>query len=137
MLTALLMHAFLPAGFSNRQLREAVAQLMQTDGYGTGQATCDLRRLRLRGLIERLSKSHRYRITERGHRIALAYCRIHRRTLTPTLAAAFDESMPTKLGPAAQSAASTSRSAGSGPRSRSRPNVAPVENLAQMVRLCV
>lgn len=39
-LTALLMYVFLPTGFSNRQLREAVAQLWQTDGYGTGQATC-------------------------------------------------------------------------------------------------
>ena len=97
-LTALLMHVFLPTGFSNRQLREAVAQLWQTDGYGTGQATYDLRRLRLRGLIERLPKSHRYRLTEDGHRIALAYCRIHRRTLTPALAAVFDENMPPKLG---------------------------------------
>lgn len=63
---ALLMHVFLPASFSNRQTGEAVAQLTQTDGYGTGQATYDLRRLCLRGLIERLPKSHRYRVTERG-----------------------------------------------------------------------
>ena len=40
-LTALLMHVFLPAGFSNRQLREAVAHLTRTDGHGTGQATYD------------------------------------------------------------------------------------------------
>lgn len=49
-------------------------------------------------MIERLPKSHRYRLTEDGHRIALAYCRIHRRTLTPTLAATFDKNMPPKLG---------------------------------------
>lgn len=38
MLTALLMHAFLLAGFSNRLLSEAVVQLWQTDGDGTALA---------------------------------------------------------------------------------------------------
>ncbi len=37
-LTALLVHAFLLAGFSNRQLSEAVVQLRQTNGDGTGLA---------------------------------------------------------------------------------------------------
>jgi DNA-binding PadR family transcriptional regulator len=35
-----------------------------------GQITYDLRRLRLHGLIERIPKTHRYRITAKGLRIA-------------------------------------------------------------------
>ena len=36
-------------------------------------ATYDLRRLRLRGLIEPIPRSHRYRVTEQGLRIARCY----------------------------------------------------------------
>ena len=39
-LVALLMHAFLSAGRSNRQLREVAAQFRQSGSYGEGQATC-------------------------------------------------------------------------------------------------
>ncbi len=97
-LAAILLHGFLPMGFNNRQMREAVAQLLVTEAYGSRQATYDLRRLRLRGLIERIPSSHRYRLTQTGQRIALAYCRIYRRTLTPTLAAVFDDKAPPRLG---------------------------------------
>ena len=74
-----------------------MAQLLVTEAYGSHQATYDLRRLRLRGLIERIPSSHRYRLTQAGQRIALAYCRIYRRTLTPTLATVFDDKTPSKL----------------------------------------
>ena len=37
--------------------------------------TYDLRRLRLHGLIERVPRSHRYRITDHGARIAMLYVR--------------------------------------------------------------
>ena len=53
---ALLRFALLPQGFRNRELRETVAALcgLSLDDYGTGRMTYDLRRLRLRGLIERI-----------------------------------------------------------------------------------
>ena len=98
LLYAFLLYAFLPMGFTNRQTREAVAGLLSTDTYGPRQATCDLRRLRLRGMIERIPSSHRYRLTESGQKIALACCRIYRRTLTPTLAAALDHKAPPRIG---------------------------------------
>ena len=97
-MAAILLCAFLPRGFNNRQLREAVADLLLTDAYGSRQATYDLRRLRRRGMIERIPSSHHYRLTQTGHRVALAHCRIHRRTLSPVLAAAFDDKAPPKLG---------------------------------------
>ncbi len=81
-------------------MREHVQTLLcaEMGRYGASQATYDLRRLRMRGLIERLPRSHRYRVTERGLRVALCYCRIYRRTLNPALAAVFDDKLPPKLG---------------------------------------
>ena len=43
--------------------------------------TYDLRRLRLHGLIERLPKSHRYRLTRRGLTTALFFTRSYARVL--------------------------------------------------------
>ncbi len=40
------------------------------DDYNAGQMTYDLRRLRLRGLIERIPHSQRYRLTSEGLCIA-------------------------------------------------------------------
>ena len=75
LLAELLRFDLLPAGFRNRELREAVAPLrgMSLDDYNAGQMTYDLRRLRLRGLIERIPHSQRYRLTAEGLCIALAY----------------------------------------------------------------
>ncbi|MGH9224038.1 MAG: hypothetical protein ACRD2W_09730 [Acidimicrobiales bacterium] len=50
----------LMAGFDNRQLTRLVATLLD-EPYTSRQATYDLRRLRRKGLIERLPHSHRYR----------------------------------------------------------------------------
>jgi hypothetical protein len=48
--------------------------------------TYDLRRLRLHGLIERLPRTHRYRLTDLGLRTALFYTRVYGRILRPGLA---------------------------------------------------
>jgi predicted MarR family transcription regulator len=45
--------------------------------------TYDLRRLRLHGLIERLPKSHRYRVTTLGARLAMLYVRLYARAIRP------------------------------------------------------
>ena len=60
---------FLPRRFTSRQLRELFADTVLA--WGTGQATYDKRRLRLRGLIERVPRTHRWRVTGKGQRIAL------------------------------------------------------------------
>ncbi len=74
-MTALLMFRLLPRGFSNRDLRENVARLLvrSPDEITPGQMTYQLRRLRLRGLIERIPRTHRYRLTDVGLRTALFY----------------------------------------------------------------
>jgi predicted MarR family transcription regulator len=48
--------------------------------------TYDLRRLRLHGLIERLSGRHRYQLTDQGVRTAMFYTRVYHRILRPGLA---------------------------------------------------
>ena len=99
LLAALLRFDLLPAGFRNRELREAVAPLrgMSVDDYNAGQMTYDLRRLRLRGLIERIPHSQRYRLTAEGLCIALAYHRTQARVLGPVLSATLDGESTTRL----------------------------------------
>jgi hypothetical protein len=48
--------------------------------------TYDLRRLRLHGMIERIPKSHRYRVTDFGFRAALFFTRTHARLYRPAFA---------------------------------------------------
>jgi hypothetical protein len=47
--------------------------------------TYQLRRLRLRGMIERIPKGHRYRLTPFGLRTAWFFTRIYSRILRPGL----------------------------------------------------
>lgn len=92
LLAALLVFQFSiqPRGFSNRDLRQLLAPLLgRAPGTFTqGQMTYDLRRLRLHGLIERIPRSNRYRVTAAGLRIAMLFTRLEARALRPTLAEA-------------------------------------------------
>ncbi len=94
LLVALVSFRVLPDGFQNRQLREMVAPLLglSVNEYNQGRMTYDLRRLRLRGLIERIPYSHRYTVTDAGLRAALCYHRTYARVLRPALSVAFDAS---------------------------------------------
>ncbi len=85
---ALVVFPLLPQGFSARELRQHVAPLLgkAPPELSGGQLTYDLRRLRLHGLIERLPKQHRYRVTDAGLRVALFVSRLTARTLRPGLA---------------------------------------------------
>jgi hypothetical protein len=101
LLHALLMFVYLAHGFTNRDLRQAFAVLQgkRSDDITPGRMSYELRRLRLHGLIERLPKSQRYRLTERGLQTALFYTRVYSRILRPGLAvispdATADSSVP-------------------------------------------
>jgi hypothetical protein len=74
------------AGFTNRSLRAQVSALLGVD-YTMGQASYDLRRLRLKGLIVRLEHSNTYVLTPDGVRVAVFYTKVHDRLLRPLLAA--------------------------------------------------
>jgi hypothetical protein len=79
-------------GFTNRDLRQHLAPLLglSPGAMTAGQATYDLRRLRIHGLIERLPHTNRYLPTNDGLRAALVFTQTHARLLSPALAAASD-----------------------------------------------
>ena len=85
-LTALLIFRLLPQGFSNRELRDHVAQLLAcpADEFTPGRMSYQLRRLRLKGLIRRIPKTHRYDVTEAGLRTAPFYTASHSAIIRPT-----------------------------------------------------
>lgn len=86
--SALVLFRLLPAGFTNAELRAHLAALLGlvATTLPRGRVTYDLRRLRRRGLIERLPHSHRYRVTEPGFRTALFFLKLDARILRPGLA---------------------------------------------------
>jgi hypothetical protein len=80
----LLRHVF--RGFSNADLRHSLTPLLSCSAneLKPGRITYHLRRLRLRGLIERIPKTHRYQVTETGWRTALFYVCSFTRVIRPT-----------------------------------------------------
>jgi len=90
LLHALVLFRQLPQGFRAADLRERLAALSGCDSGAISQGTItyQLRRLRLHGLIERIPKSFRYRVTDFGLRVALFFTRTYNRLLRPGVAAA-------------------------------------------------
>lgn len=99
LLAAIVMFRLLPDGFANRDLREHLAPLLGVDAEAmtAGQMTYDLRRLRLRGLIERIPRTHRYRVTDTGLRTAVFFTHAHNRLLRTGLAQINDPNTPSPL----------------------------------------
>ena len=87
-LNAVLMFVFVAQGFTNKDLRQQFAVLLGKRAHeiSPGRMSYELRRLRLHGLIERLPKTHRYRLTDDGLRTALFYTRVYSRILRPAMA---------------------------------------------------
>ena len=75
-------------GFHNRELRSLVVDLLGVpeDQYTASQMTYDLRRLRLKGLIFRPPKTHRYFLTPYGWKVARLFTRLESRVLRPAMA---------------------------------------------------
>jgi len=94
-LAALVGFCHLVAGFSNRQLVELAAALLDTP-YGSRQATYDLRRLIRKGLIKRIPGSQRYLLTPLGRRVAVLFTKAYGRVLAPGLAV-LDPALPSEL----------------------------------------
>jgi hypothetical protein len=88
-LAALVYHAHRPTTLRNRSLRETVIQLLGVtdEEYTSAQASYDLRRLRLKGLIERILHTHQYRLTELGAKVATFLTKLHERLFRPGLTA--------------------------------------------------
>ena len=101
--------------FANRDLRVITAQLrgISPELVTAAQMTCDLRRLRTHGLIEKIAHTHRYNVTEKiahthrynvtdyGLHTAMFLTRIHERLLPTGLAHLAERSTPHRLRTAA------------------------------------
>ncbi|HEX2173377.1 MAG TPA: hypothetical protein VHL09_13140, partial [Dehalococcoidia bacterium] len=92
---ALCLSLFAVTGFTNKSLRACVARLLG-EPYSTSQMTYDLRRLRLKGLIQRIEHTHTYTLTPDGQRLAIFYTKLNDRLLRP-LAAADQPPAPPEL----------------------------------------
>jgi len=90
--TVLVLFCLQPEGFRNRQLRPLLAQLLglPDSKISPGRMSYDLRRLRLHGIIERIPKSQRYRLTTFGLKTTLFYSRVYYRLLRPGLSELHD-----------------------------------------------
>jgi hypothetical protein len=87
LLSVLVLFCLLPRGFSNRDLREHLAPMLgiAPSSMNPGRMSYDLRRLRHHAIVERIPKSHRYRLTSFGLRAALFFTRVYNRVLRPGL----------------------------------------------------
>ncbi|MFV0406611.1 MAG: hypothetical protein ACK5LN_07290 [Propioniciclava sp.] len=76
-------------GFTNRSLRAQVSHLLgvSLDDYTINQASYDLARLRLNGLIRKRPGTNTYDLTPDGQRVAIFYTKVHDRLLRPLIAA--------------------------------------------------
>ena len=92
-LQALAGHSYIPTEISNQTLRPVVAQLLglSPQAYSSAQMSYDLRRLRLKGLLERIAQSHRYRLTPLGLKVVTFFTRLYQRLFRPGLAALVPE----------------------------------------------
>lgn len=82
---ALVGFCFLLTGFTNGQLVERVSALLNAR-YTARQATYDLRRLKRKGLIRKVSKANRYQLTPLGRGVAVLFTKTYGRLLAPGLA---------------------------------------------------
>lgn len=98
LLSALASFAHILNGFTNKTLREQVADLLGPDhtSYNTAQMSYDLRRLRLKGIIWRIPNSYRYQLTTYGRKVAVFFTKLDTRIFRQFLAA-LDPSQPIPL----------------------------------------
>ena len=100
LLNALLLFVFVARGFTNKDLRQAFAVMLgrRPEDISPGRMSYELRRLRLHGLIQRQSKTHRYHLTDDGLRTALFYTRVYARILRPGMAPPIPQAPEQSLG---------------------------------------
>ncbi len=71
-------------GLTNKALRDQMAVLWRP-AYSSAQASYDLRRLRLKGFVERIAGTNTYRVTAHGLRIAAFFTQLAARVVVPAM----------------------------------------------------
>lgn len=102
LMSVLVLFCLQAQGFRAAEFRALLAPLLGIDPakLTPGQVTYNLRRLRLRRLIERLQGTNRYRVTAEGLRIALFYSRTYARIMRTGLSLLNEHAPPNPLGKA-------------------------------------
>lgn len=98
LLASIVTFAHVVGGLTNKTLRQQMRSLWNPD-YTPAQATYDLRRLRLKGFIDRLEGVNAYQITAHGRRIATLFTKLAARVVVPTLTALEDPARPQTSAP--------------------------------------
>lgn len=99
-MAALSNFAHIPAGLTNKTLRQQIASLMNVPSakYTSAQMSYDLRRLRLKQLVSRIPKQHAYVLTTLGTKVAVFFTKLYTRLFRPGLAALVpDQQTPSQL----------------------------------------
>ena len=93
----LIMHR--PSALTHRSIRPLVAELLGPDStYGRGQVTYDLRRLRMKGIIQRLPNTNTYTVTTYGRSVTIFFTRLELRVFNVVFTAIDGaESVPSTL----------------------------------------
>jgi hypothetical protein len=84
LLASIAAFAHVIGGLTNRSLRTQM-EVLWRPGYTSAQASYDLRRLRLKGFVERIEGTNTYRATPHGLRIAAFFTQLAARVVVPTL----------------------------------------------------
>jgi hypothetical protein len=87
---------FAACGITNKSLRAVMTALLGT-AYSMNQASYDLARLRLNGLISRVPRHNRYTLTLDGQQFAIFYTKVHDRVLRPLLSTRDQPNAPPQL----------------------------------------
>lgn len=83
-----------PRGFTSSELAAKVAPLLDDQTYSPSRAAYDLRKLRCKGLVEKLPRSHRYVAHASGLRAMAALLILRDHVVRPLLAAASRSDVP-------------------------------------------
>ena len=79
----------IPEGLAHKTLRQRIPDLLgvPTSAYSGAQMSDDLRRLRLKGLVARVPRTHQYVLTALGIEVAVFFTQLSTRRYRPGLAA--------------------------------------------------
>jgi hypothetical protein len=85
-------------GLTNKSLRAQMTAHWRTD-YSSAQASSDLRRLRLKGLIEHIEGTNTYRVTPHGLRVSAFFTQLATCVIVPALTDLADLARPSPPAP--------------------------------------
>ena len=83
-------HAVGQGCFRTAALLADVQRALDRPDYRLSQLRYDLGKLRGKGLVQRLPRTQRYRVSSEGYQVAILYCKLYQRLYAPLLAGILD-----------------------------------------------